>query len=99
LSNSFPAIADMDGDQPLAFYDIYPGYAVERHAGKSKFKGKLYYQYECKDSWTRPGNHAFVRVNGDLAFQGLQKSLVTLCLCATSFMLIKLELENKASTI
>ncbi len=44
--NSFPAIADMDGDQPVVFYYIDPGYALERHAGKSKFKGKFYYQYE-----------------------------------------------------
>jgi hypothetical protein len=53
--NSFPAIADMNEDQPVVFYYIDPGYALERHAGKSKFKGKFYYQYEREDSWTHPG--------------------------------------------
>jgi hypothetical protein len=71
--NYFPSFADMDGDQPVVFYYIDPGYALERHAGKSKFKGKFYYQYEREDSWTRPGVRAFGRVNGGLAFQGFQK--------------------------
>jgi hypothetical protein len=80
--NSCPAIADMDGDQPVVFYYIDPGYALERHAGKSKFNGKFYYQYEREDSWTHPGVRAFGRVNGGLAFQGFQKiagNAVPLC--------------------
>lgn len=62
----------MDGDQPVVFYYIDPCYAMERHAGKAKFKNKFYFQYEREDSWTRPGVRAFGRVNGGTAFQGFQ---------------------------
>jgi hypothetical protein len=51
---------------------LIPGHAFERHAGKSKFRNKFYYQYEQEESWTRPGVRAFGRVNGGLAFQGCQ---------------------------
>ena len=78
--------SDLDGDQPVIFYYIDPGYAGsyawERHAGKAKFKNKFYYQYEFEESWTRPGVRAFGRVNGGLAFQGFQKiagNAVPLC--------------------
>ena len=54
------------------FYYIDPGYAMERLAGKAKFRNKFYYQYEYEESWTRPGVRAFGRVNGGLAFQGFQ---------------------------
>jgi hypothetical protein len=63
----------LDGDQPVVFYYIDPGYALERHAGKVKFRNKFYYQYQREESWTRPGVRAFGRVNGGLAFQGFQK--------------------------
>jgi hypothetical protein len=70
------SLAEMDGDQPVVFYWIDPGLALdaglERHAGKSKFRNKFYYQYEREESWTRPGVRAFGRVNGGLAFQGFQ---------------------------
>ena len=75
-------LLEMDGDQPVMFYYIDPGYALERHAGKAKFKNKFYYQYEFEESWTRPGVRAFGRVNGGLAFQGFQKiagNAVPLC--------------------
>ncbi len=62
----------MDGDQPVVFYYIDPCYAMERHAGKAKFKNKFYFQYEREDSWTWPGVRAFGRVNGGTAFQGFQ---------------------------
>jgi hypothetical protein len=64
----------LDGDQPVVFYYIDPCYAMERHAGKAKFKNKFYFQYECEDhnSWTRPGVREFGRVNGGTAFQGFQ---------------------------
>ena len=55
------------------FYYIDPGYALERHAGKVKFRNKFYYQYQREESWTRPGVRAFGRVYGGLAFQGFQK--------------------------
>ncbi len=54
------------------FYHIDPGHALERHAGKSKFRNKFYYQYEREESWTRPGVRAFGRANGTLTFQGFQ---------------------------
>ena len=78
----FIFLLEMDGDQPVMFYYIDPGYALERHAGKAKFKNKFYYQYEFEESWTRPGVRAFGRVNGGLAFQGFQKiagNAVPLC--------------------
>ncbi len=56
----------MDGDQHVVFYYIDPCYAMERHAGKAKFKNKFYFQYEREDSWTRPGVRAFGRVNGGI---------------------------------
>jgi hypothetical protein len=68
----FLSMTELDGDQPCVFYWIDPGHALERHAGKSKFRKKFYYQYEYEDSWTRPGVRAFGRVNGGLAFQGFQ---------------------------
>jgi hypothetical protein len=72
----------LDGEQSVIFYYIDPGYAMERHAGKAKFKNKFYYQYEREESWTRPGVRAFGRANGGLAFQGFQKvagNAVPLC--------------------
>ncbi len=68
----FSHFTELDGDQPVFLYYIDPGYALERHAGKLKFKNKFYYQYERKESWTRPGVRAFGRVNRGLAFQGFQ---------------------------
>jgi hypothetical protein len=56
----------------VLFYYIDPCYAMERHAGKAKFKNKFYFQYEREDSWTRPGVRAFGRANGGTAFQGFQ---------------------------
>ncbi len=70
---------DFDGEQPVVFYYIDPGHALERHAGKSKLKNKLYYQYEREESWTHPGARAFSRVNGGLAFQRLACNAVPLC--------------------
>ena len=75
-------VIELDGEQPVCFYCIDPGHALERHAGKAKFKNKFYYQYEREDSWTRPGVRAFGRVNGGLAFQGFQRiagNAVPLC--------------------
>ena len=75
-------MTELDGDQPVVFYYIDPGHALERHAGKLKFKNKFYYQYQREESWTRPGVRAFGRVNGGLAFQGFQKiagNAVPLC--------------------
>jgi hypothetical protein len=69
---SFFSFTALDGDQPVVFYYIDPGHALERHACKSKFRKKFYYQYEYEDSWTRLGVRAFGRVNGGLAFQGFQ---------------------------
>ena len=81
------------------FYYIDPGYAMERHAGKAKFKNKFYYQYEREASWTRPGVRAFGRVNGGLAFQGFQTiagNAVPLC---SVFMLTKQAQLNIAAII
>jgi hypothetical protein len=81
ISVLFP-LTDLDGDQPVVFYYIDPGHALERHAGKLKFRNKFYYQYQREESWTRPGVRAFGRVNGGLAFQGFQKiagNAVPLC--------------------
>jgi hypothetical protein len=78
----FDPLTELDGDQPVVFYYIDPGHALERHAGKLKFKNKFYYQYEREESWTRPGVRAFGRVNGGLAFQGFQQiagNAVPLC--------------------
>jgi hypothetical protein len=75
-------VAELDGDQPVLFYYVDPGHALERHAGKSKFRNKFYYQYEREESWTHPGMRAFGRVNGGLAFQGFQRlagNAVPLC--------------------
>ena len=74
--------ADLDGDQPVLFYYIDPGYAMERFAGKTKFRNKFYYQYKRQESWTNPGMRAFGRVNAGLIFQGFQKiagNAVSLC--------------------
>lgn len=65
--------AEADGDQPVVFYYIDPGFAMERLAGKTKFRNKFYYQYQRQESWTHPGMRAFGRVNGGLTFQGFQK--------------------------
>ena len=65
-------VIELDGEQSVLFYYIDPGHALERHAGKAKFKNKFYYQYEREESWTRPGVRAFGCVNGGLAFQGFQ---------------------------
>jgi hypothetical protein len=54
------------------FYYVDPGDALERHAGKAKFRTKFYYQYEYEEFWTRPGVRAFGRVNMGIAFQGFQ---------------------------
>ena len=73
---------ELDGDQSVLFYYVDPGHALERHAGKSKFRNKFYFQYEREESWTRPGVRAFGRVNGGLAFQGFQRiagNAVPLC--------------------
>ncbi len=72
------SFTDMDGAQPVLFYYINPGHALERHAGKSKFRNKFYYQCEREDSWTSPGVRAFGRVNGVLVFQGVQ-AITPLC--------------------
>ncbi len=65
---------ELDGDQPVVCYYIDPCYAMERHAGKAKFKNKFYFHYEREDSWARPGVRSFGRVNGGTAFQGFQIS-------------------------
>ena len=69
---TFISLTELDGDQPVVFYYIDPGHAMERHAGKSKFRNKFYDQYEREESWTRPGVRAFGRANGTLTFQGFQ---------------------------
>eukprot|EP00291_Cryptomonas_curvata_P014617 CAMPEP_0172155152 /NCGR_PEP_ID=MMETSP1050-20130122/2459_1 /TAXON_ID=233186 /ORGANISM="Cryptomonas curvata, Strain CCAP979/52" /LENGTH=112 /DNA_ID=CAMNT_0012824003 /DNA_START=662 /DNA_END=997 /DNA_ORIENTATION=+ len=73
---------ELDGDQAVVFYYVDPGHALERHAGKSKFRNEFYYQYEREKSWTHPGVRVFGRVNGGLAFQGFQclaGNVVPLC--------------------
>ncbi len=58
------------------------GMQPKDEAGKSKFRGKFYYQYEREDSWTSHGVRVFGRVNGCLAFQGFQQiagNAVPLC--------------------
>ncbi len=75
-------MAELDGDQAVLFCYVDPGHALERNAGKSKFRNKFYYQYEREESWTHPGLRAFGRVNGGLAFQGFQRlagNAVPLC--------------------
>ena len=62
----------MEGDQPVMFYYIDPGCAMERLASKAKFRNKFYFQYEYEESLTCPGVRAIGRVNGGLAFQGFQ---------------------------
>ncbi len=54
----------MDGDQLVDFYWTNPVMAAECIAGKSEFaaSGNLYLQFEREKSWTRPGVHAFGRV-------------------------------------
>ncbi len=65
-------VADLDGNQQVRFYSIDPGHALERHAGKSKFRNRFYYQFEREKSWTHPGVCAFGQINGGPAFQGFQ---------------------------
>ena len=75
-------LTELDGDQSVLFYYVDPGHALERHAGKSKFRNKIYFQYEREESWTRPGVRAFGRGYGGLAFQGFQRiagNAVPLC--------------------
>jgi hypothetical protein len=71
----------MNGDQLVDLYWIDPMMAAERITGKSKYAGNLYLQFEREESWTRPGVHAFGRVNGGLVFETayfLDKTNVTL---------------------
>jgi hypothetical protein len=42
--------------------------SAEMVAAKSKYSGRMYYQYEPEWSWKRPGIRAFGRVNGGLVF-------------------------------
>ncbi len=86
LLNYFLSFADLDGNQPVVFYYVDPGYALERHAGKAKFKNKFYYQYEREESWTHPGVRDFGRVNGILLFKAFKNFLAMLFHCAMSFM-------------
>ena len=65
-------VADLDGDQTLDLYWIDPVDAAVRFAGKPKFVGKFYYQYEREESHTRPGKRAFGRANAGLVFQQAQ---------------------------
>jgi hypothetical protein len=58
----------MDGDKQVDSYWIDPMMAAERIAGKSKYAGNPYLQFEREESWTRPGAHAIGRVNGGLVF-------------------------------
>jgi hypothetical protein len=72
----------LDGDQPVLFYYIDPAYAMERFAGKTKFRNKFYYQFQRQESWTNPGVRAFGRANAGLVFQAFQKiagNAVPLC--------------------
>ena len=59
----------MDGDQLVDFYWIDPVMVAERLAGKSKFAGKLFLQFEKEDSLTKRGVCAFGPINGGLVFQ------------------------------
>ncbi len=71
----------MDGDQLVDFYWIDPMSTAERIAGKTKYAGNLYLQFEIEESWERPGVRAFCRVNGGLVFEAayiLDKSSVPL---------------------
>ncbi len=34
-------VTDSDGNQPVMFYYIHPGHALELHAGKSKFRNNF----------------------------------------------------------
>ncbi len=81
------------------FYYIDPGHALERYAGKLKFKNNFYYQHEREESWTRPGVRAFGRVNGALPFKAFKQLLVMLFLCAMFCMWIKQIQQNIAPTI
>jgi hypothetical protein len=65
-------VAELDGDQHVVFCYTDPCFAMERHAGKARFKNKFYFQYEGENSWTLPGVRAFGRVNGGTAFQNFQ---------------------------
>jgi hypothetical protein len=90
---------ELDGDQPVVFYYIDPCYAMERHAGKAKFKNKFYFQYEREDSWTRPGVSAFGRLNGGTSFQGFKSELVMQFQFVTSFLLTKQDQPKTVSII
>ena len=48
----------------MDFYWIDPVMVAECLAGKSKYAGKLYIQFETEDSKTRPGVRAVGRING-----------------------------------
>ncbi len=77
-------LTELDGDQSVLFYCVDPGHALERHAGKAKFKNKFYFQYEREESWTRPCVRAFQvgHVNAGIVFQGFQRiagNAVPLC--------------------
>jgi hypothetical protein len=61
--------SEMDGDQSVEFVYIDPTWSAERIAGKRKYAGHMYYQYEPEESWTRPGVRAFGRVNGGAIFE------------------------------
>ena len=75
-------MAELDCDQAVLFCYVDPGHALERHASKSKFRNKFYFQYEREESWIHPGMRALGRVNGGIAFQGFQRlagNAVPLC--------------------
>ncbi len=69
----------MDGDRLVDFYWIDPMLTAERIAGKTKYAGNLYLQFEFEESWERPGVRAVCHVNGGLVFEAaytLDKSRV-----------------------
>jgi hypothetical protein len=92
-------VAELDGDQPVVFHYIDPCFAMERHAGKAKFKSKFYFQHEPEDSWTGPGVRAFGRVNGGTAFQGFQILAGNAIQCVTSFLQTRQDQQKTLTTI
>ncbi len=67
-----------------------PMVAAELIAAKSKYAGKMYFQFEAEDSWDRPGVCAFSRVNGGLSLRQPISMTEGASPCSLYFTLLKL---------